>query len=338
MVDTILLTGITGFVGGHTALAALNAGYRVRGSLRSLKKAEAVRATLEAEGANTDQLEFVELDLLSDEGWAEAAKGCRYLLHIASPYVLNAPKNANELIEPAVKGTERAINAGLAAGVERIVITSSMIAVMMGHPKSRTALFAEEDWSIFDRCGAYGQSKVLAEKRAWEMMIAADRRKDLVVVNPGNIMGPLLDNDAGTSGELIGRFIDGSTPATPHFALPVIDVRDLAEIEVKALTSDIAAGHRLLMGPESPSFHDVTVALREAIPERANKIPKRNAPDWLVRLLAMFDNSIRQNISELGAKRYADATLARKVLGHDFIPGLESYVEMGKSQVVRKLA
>ncbi|RYF88076.1 MAG: NAD-dependent epimerase/dehydratase family protein, partial [Caulobacteraceae bacterium] len=209
--DRVLLTGISGFLGGHVALQLLDAGYAVRGSVRSLGKADKVRATMARAGADVSRLEFVALDLLSDDGWAEAARDCRYLQHTASPFVLDIPADKMELIRPAVEGTERALHAALAAGVERIVLTSSTAAIAYGHDRSRTAPFTAADWTNLqgDHVPPYQESKTRAERRAWAIMDAAGRHDDLVTINPGGILGPLLDEDPGTSAALVSRLLDG---------------------------------------------------------------------------------------------------------------------------------
>ncbi|MDP3899425.1 MAG: NAD-dependent epimerase/dehydratase family protein, partial [Mesorhizobium sp.] len=181
MTDRVLLTGISGFLGGHVALALLDAGFAVRGSVRGLPKADKVRATLSRAGADVERLEFVALDLLDDAGWAEAARGCRYLLHTASPFVIAMPRDRDELIRPAVDGTRRAVGAALAEGVERIVLTSSIAAIVYGHEPSHRP-FTDQDWSELGKpyITAYVESKTRAEQAAWALVDAASRRDSLV--------------------------------------------------------------------------------------------------------------------------------------------------------------
>jgi len=340
MTAQVLLTGISGFLGGHVALAALKAGFRVRGSVRSLAKAEKVKATLARHGADPGLVEFVTLDLTKDAGWAEAAQGCRYLLHTASPFVLSMPKDRMDLIGPAISGTERALKAGLDAGVERIVLTSSMAAIAYGHDKSRTAPFTAADWTDLEgRSGfnAYVESKTRAERRAWEMMKAAGRERDLVTINPSAILGPLLDEDPGTSAVLIQRLLNGSIPASPRIALVVVDVRDVAEAHVAALKDGSPGGRRLPMGERPVYIGEMAKLLRERLPEAARKTPRFEMPDWAVKLYALVDADVRDNVSELGTLKRLDSSDAVALLGHPLITAEQAIVATAESLVAEKL-
>jgi nucleoside-diphosphate-sugar epimerase len=339
MADKVLLTGISGFLGGHVALALLGAGYQVRGSIRNLAKADQVRATLAKAGADPTGLEFVALDLLKDDGWEEAARSCRYLIHTASPFVLEMPKDKMDLIRPAIEGTERAINAGLKAGVERIVITSSMAAIAYGHDRARTAQFTDADWTVLEGRGvnAYTESKTRAERRAWAMMKAAGREGDLVSINPSGIYGPLLDNDPGTSVALIQRLLKGGLPAAPRFIFPIIDVRDVAAAHVAALTTPNAGGRRIPMGEGAVSMMEVANIMRRRFPERAGKLPRFQMPDWGVRLFALFEPQVRDNLGELGAARRLDSSPAVALLGRSLIRPEPALIASAESLIAHGL-
>lgn len=335
--DRVLLTGISGFLGGHVALALLKAGYTVRGSVRKLAKADKVRASLKAAGADLSRLEFVELDLLSDAGWDEAMDGVRYLQHTASPFVIDLPEDKNELIRPAVEGTERALKAALRAGVERIVLTSSMAAIAYGHDKARTRPFTAADWTDLEGRGvnAYIESKTLAERRAWEIMRAAGRERDLATINPSAILGPLLDEDPGTSALMVKRLLDGSVPALPRIPFVIVDVRDIAEAHVKAMTEGSAGGRRFPMGERTLLMTELADIVRKAAPGR--KVPRLNMPDWAVRLYGLFDRDVRGILNELGVLKALDSSAAIALLGRPLVPASQSVAATTASLIERRL-
>ncbi|KKB86845.1 hypothetical protein VW29_00105 [Devosia limi DSM 17137] len=339
MSDRVLLTGISGFLGGHVALQLLNAGYIVRGSVRNLSKADKVRATLAKAGADTSRLEFVALDLMNDAGWDAAMADCRYLQHTASPFVLKMPEDKMELIGPAVDGTTRAISAALRAGVVRIVLTSSMAAIAYGHDKSRTEPFTGSDWTNLESraVNAYVQSKTLAERRAWDLMDAAGRHNDLVTINPSAILGPLLDEDPGTSATLVQRLLNGSVPAAPRIPLVIIDVRDVAAAHVAAMTAPAAGGQRFPMGERSLFFLEAANILRAHLPENAGRIPRFEMPDWAVRLYSLFDKDVRSNLGELGVLKRLDSAAAITLLGRPLIPAAAALTATGETLLAEGL-
>lgn len=340
MVDRVLLTGISGFVGGHVALELLRQGLAVRGSVRDLKKADKVRDTLGKAGADLSLVEIVALDLMSDKGWTEAMDGVRYLQHTASPFVTSEPKDRNELIVPAVEGTRRAVEAALRANVERIVTTSSLAAIMYGHDASRVAPFTAADWTNLEgrQVSGYVESKTRAERKAWELVDAAGRHDDLATINPGAIFGPLLDEDPGTSVGLLKRMFDGSLPAAAKIAFIVVDVRDVAAAHVAAMTSPAAGGHRFPMGNGTYSLMDLAGILKAAIPERSGKMPRVEVPDWLVRLVAYVDRDIRGNLGELGVVKRADASDVVGLLGRKLIAADEATIASARSLIAHGIA
>ena len=314
--DVVLLTGVTGFIAKHVALRLLNAGYNVRGTLRRLDRAAEVHAALQPYlTENAGQLSLVQADLESDAGWAQAMAGASALVHTASPFPLTQPKDPATVIRPAVEGTERVLKAAAAAGVTRVVLTSSTVAIL--NEAKRDTLQDEADWcdTHLPSTTAYAKSKTLAERAAWE--IAKARGLKLTTINPGLVVGPPLDEHYGASLGLIERILKGRDPMLPSFGFPLVDVRDVAEMHLRALQRPETAGRRYIAAAGSMAMVDIGRTLKAAYPTR--RIPTREAPKALIRLLAFFDPSIKTILPKLGHLERVSNARAVSEMGMEFI-------------------
>jgi dihydroflavonol-4-reductase len=319
--DRVLVTGATGFIAQHCIVQLLEAGYVVRGTARSSGRTEEIAQTLaphlsaSAKDRLTD-LEVVAADLTTDEGWLEAVTDCRFVLHVASPLPRSAAKNDDELVVPARDGTLRVLRAASGAGVKRVVLTSSISAIVYGNDRSKT--FDESSWTNLEgkRLGAYDRSKTIAERAAWDFMdtLGANAAMDLVVINPGLVLGPLLSADWGTSGELVKRIIDHDIPAIPDISLAMVDVRDVATAHVRAMTTPDAAGQRFICAEANHSMMEVAVVLRRHLEPLGYKIPTRQLPSIAIRIMALFDSTVRLAMNDLGTKQNVDNARIRSVL------------------------
>ena len=311
----MLVTGGSGFIGSHCILDLLRAGYRVRTTVRSPDREATVRELLGAESA--DALSFAVADLTDDAGWADAVGGCDFVLHVASPFPLGPPKHEDDLIVPAREGALRVLAAARDAKVKRVVMTSSFAAIGYGQPPMDRP-FTEEDWTDPDGDGvsAYAKSKTLAERAAWEFVEREGDGLELSVVNPVGVFGPVLGPDFSTSIELVKRLLDGAMPGIPRVAFGIVDVRDVADLHVRAMTAPAAAGERYLaVSGEFMTVEEIAAVLRERMGADAKKVPTRMLPNWLVRLVARFDSSVRQIVPELGKVKQASNAKATGTLG-----------------------
>ena len=316
--STILVTGGTGFIASHTILQALGENHRVRTTIRSLKREADVRAMLKQGGSEPgDRLSFFAADLENDAGWAEAVAGCDYVLHVASPFPANAPKHEDELIVPAREGALRVLRAARDAGVKRVVLTSSFAAIGYGHAPQQ-APFNETNWT--DPTGgdmtAYVKSKTLAERAAWDFVAAEGGALELSVVNPVVVFGPVLGPDYSPSVLLIQRLLTGAVPGSPKLTFGVVDVRDVADLHLRAMAHPAAKGERFLgVAGDFIWIRDIAKVLKDRLGEAARKVPTRQLPNWLVRLAALRDPAVKQILPELGKQKNGSNEKARRVLG-----------------------
>ncbi|MFZ4659534.1 MAG: NAD-dependent epimerase/dehydratase family protein [Caldilineaceae bacterium] len=320
--ERVLVTGITGYVGQHCAAELLRQGYEVVGTIRSRAKADATRSAI-SQVAPIDNLSFAEADLLLDSGWPQALKGCTFVLHIASPFLLAEPKDENELIAPAVEGTKRVIAAAQKAGIKRLVLTSSTFAIIAG---KGTGKYGPGDWSDTDAdIGAYAKSKTLAERAAWEA--AKHGNMELTVINPGPVFGPSLGAKIdGQSVALMTNMIAGKVPMIPNMAMGMVDVRDVAKLHVVAMTANGAAGKRFIACTAEPvEMATLAKVLREA---GYTKAPSLKAPTFLLKLMSLFDRETRGMMPFIGKKAALDNSATLEILNWKPTPMANSFKEM----------
>jgi nucleoside-diphosphate-sugar epimerase len=315
--ELVLVTGGSGFIGARCILRLLDAGYRVRTTVRSLAREAEVRAMLKTGGAEPgDALSFVAADLMADAGWPEAVAGCRYVLHVASPFPQTQPKNEFELIVPARQGALRVLRAARDAGVGRVVMTSSFAAIGYGH-KPTERPFTEEDWTdLSAKVSPYVKSKTLAESAAWDFVAREGGALELSVVNPVGVLGPVLGPDLSSSVALVKQALDGAMKRAPRIFFNIVDARDVADLHLRAMTDPAAKGERFLAVADGPmSLKDVADVLRARMGAAAARVPTSELPDWLVKLAAPVNPAARQIAPEVGKVRRASNEKARRVLG-----------------------
>lgn len=337
----VLVTGGSGFIAGHAILALLASGAAVRATLRSLEREPEVRRILGDAGMTRgDALEFVAADLLADEGWPAALAGVERVLHIASPVHLGPVADEEQVIAPAREGTLRVLRAAHDAGVRRVVVTSAFHAVGFGHPPLDRP-FTEDDWSVLDGPGmdAYGRSKVLAERAAWDFAAAEGAGMELVTLLPVAVVGPLLGDGISGANHLVHRVLTGELPGYPDFAVPIVDVRDVAAAHVAALTADAAAGERILLASQEDAvpLAEVGAHVRSALGERAPKVPTALLPSDAVRAAADTNPALRPMAAELGYRKRVSGARAQRVLGFAPRGWREAVTAAGESMVARGL-
>lgn len=333
MTGTVLVTGGSGYIAGFTIRQLIEQGWTVRATIRTLNREAEVRAWLKVDN---DRLSFFAADLTSDAGWAEAMAGCSHVVHMASPIPLHNVKDENELIVPARDGALRALRFARDAGVTRLVMTSSVAAIFYGRADGKNT-FTEADWTDVTArdVSAYAKSKTIAERAARDWIAAEGGSLEFVTVNPGLVVGPLLGTDFSPSLEVVKRVLEGAYPALPDLGLNLVDVRDVADLHVRALSAPDISGERFMaVAPHGfLRLMEIAAILRDRLPGHARKVPTRRMPNWLMRIVALFDPAIRQLIGELGKVRHAEPTHAMKVLGWRPRPAADSVVDTAESLI-----
>jgi nucleoside-diphosphate-sugar epimerase len=332
----VLVTGATGYIAGHCIHELLEHGYRVRGTVRSLAdpaKTEHLRRMATELGGSLD---LVEADLTSDRGWREAVAGCAYVLHVASPFPAAVPKDEMEVIGPAVDGTKRVLEACTEAGtVKRVVMTSSVAAVASGHTEGQGTVRTEADWSKIEGCDPYQKSKTLAERAAWDFVRAlpSDRRFELAVINPGFVLGPFLNADAGTSGEIIRRLMVRDMPACPEIGFAPVDVRDVALAHRLAMERPEAPGNRYICAGDHIWVQDMAKILAAEFNPRGYRVPTGRLPYWLMWIIARFDKAVHLALRYVGRKELVSAEKAKRELGWSMRPVQESIIDTARTMI-----
>ena len=328
--EKVLVTGASGFIAEHCIIELIKNGYSVKGSLRSMNREQEVRDAVKTETDDT-KLEFCKLDLLEDDGWEDAMWDCDYLMHVASPFVIEDPKDENELIKPAKEGTLRALNAAKKAGIKRVVLTSSVAAVN-SHMMSGTS--DHTTWTDINSkyVTPYQKSKTIAEKAAWDFYNNQDNsnKMELAVINPGGVMGPQLGNDlGGASTQIVSQLISGKFPMIPALSFPFIDVRDVAILHLKAMTTPDADGKRFIAAHSKPTWmYEVAEVLSAAGYE---KIKLKKAPSFMLKLIGLFDNKTKSLVPMLDKYVPCDNSQTVKILNWEPMPWEQAFIEHAKS-------
>jgi len=335
--NTVLVTGGSGFIAKHIIRQLLDEGFIVRASVRSAQREDEVRRAVGKHVKESvdlvEKLSFVHLDLNSDDGWDDAMKGVSALMHTASPFPLSQPTNEEELIRPAVDGTLRALSAAQGAGVERVILTSSVVAIMHKRLAAGRSRYNENDWTDMNspQTTAYAKSKTMAEKAAWSFVREHPEIK-LTVINPGFVLGPALDANIGSSLKVIQRLLNGKDPMVPRFGFATVDVRDVATMHVRALQRPESAGARFIATERFIWMQDIALILKAEYPDR--RIPTRLAPDFLIKMMGFFDKTLKSIVPLLGVECHLDNASASEVLGMEFIESRQA-VKTSAASLIR---
>lgn len=329
----VLLTGVTGFLGSHTAIQLLNKGYEVVGTVRNKDRVNSIREIIAKHTTNIGHLYFAVADLNDKDIWLELTKNMDYVQHVASPFPGELPKHENELIVPALQGTLNILEAASVNKVKRVVVVSSVAAVVYGKSKiERSKIFNESDWTDENNkedTTPYFRSKTFAEKAAWKFIKQQHSDLELVTVLPGAILGPILENDFSTSANTVIKILDGSSPALPQIGFDIVDVRSVADLLIKAMELPQAAGNRYIASAGYLTFKEIAHILKQQYPNR--KIPTKVLPNFAARLFSIFEPSLKPILLELGIKRITESNKAKKELDwQPFSPG-EAVIACAKS-------
>lgn len=336
--QTVLVTGGSGFVAGWCIVELLKRGYKVRTTIRDLAKEPGIRAAIATATGTTEGLSFFAADLLSDEGWDEAMRGCTRVLHVASPLGLGAAGDRRAFVAPARDGTLRVLAAAVRAGVGRVVMTSAAATARPPLDRARVSdetIWADPDDPQFD---AYRVSKILAERAAWDFMKEHGGKTEFCTVLPGAVFGPLLFADSLGSVSIVARLMQGHPRALPRLGFWVVDVRDLADLHIRAMILPQAAGERFIAAGDFMWMEDMASALRGGLGPHADRVPKRRLPTFLVKLLPWLLPQFRTLAPLIGRKFELSTAKARRMLGFSPRSGATTIVDSGLSLLDRQKA
>lgn len=333
MSRTVLVSGGSGYIAGFLIQQLIAEGWTVHTTVRSLTREAALRPLL---GGTQETLRFFAADLMADAGWSEAMAGCSHVAHVASPFSSQAPRHEDELIVPAREGALRALRFAKAAGVQRFVQTSSVAAIAYGHGGGRHH-FIEADWTNIESPDvyAYVKSKTIAERAARDWMAANGSGMEFLSINPSAVLGPVWTNDFSASIELVKQLLSGALPGCPDIGFGIVDVRDVADLHVRALTEPGLDGERFIAAGPFLKMIEVARILKAGLPLQGRRVPVRVLPNWLVRLSAVFNPVVRQVTGELGNVRDASAEHALQRLGWKTRPVEQSILDCAKSLIER---
>ncbi|MDO3411549.1 NAD-dependent epimerase/dehydratase family protein [Saccharibacillus sp. CPCC 101409] len=338
MTQTVLVTGGTGFVGMQIILQLLQKGYNVKTTLRSVSSQAKVTETLKLSGiASFDRLAFVEADLSKDDNWHEAVKGCDYVLSVASPVFLTSPKDEKEAIRPAVEGIVRVLKAARDSKVKRVVMTSNFGAVGFSNT-DKNSVTTEADWTDPDQPGlsVYEKSKVLAERAAWDFIKREGAGLEFATINPVAILGSALSAHVSGSFGLLNHLLDGSMKAVPRIPLNVVDVRDVADLHIRAMENPKANGQRFIASADGQiSFPEIAAVLRRRYPDIANKVSSRTVPDFVINAAALFNKEAKEAALLLRMNRNVSNDKAKKVLGWKPIASSEEVIAASVDSMIK---
>ncbi|OPJ65658.1 SDR family oxidoreductase [Clostridium chromiireducens] len=338
MTKTVLVTGGTGFVGAHIIFQLLQGGYNVRTTLRSLSSKSKVIDTLKSNGINTfESLAFVEADLSKDDNWDVAMKGCDYVLSVASPVFFTIPKDENEVIRPAVEGIVRVLKAAQNAGVKRVIMTSNFGAIGFSNNNPNIAT-TEKDWTNPNEKGlsAYEKSKLLAELAAWDFIKKEGCNLEFATINPVAILGPSLSAHISGSFGLIEHLLNGSMKSIPNISLNIVDVRDVADLHIRAMTNPNANGQRFIASADGQiSLPEIATLLKDKAPDITKKVSTKTVPNWVIYLAALFNKQAKEAALLLRMSRNVSNKKAKKILDWNPIANKEEAILASLNSMIK---